>query len=668
MMKRLIVLCIILWFPQISLADTHYVTTVGIDTGTCTILNPCASIEYALTGNRMESGDILLLGAGIYDAGGEDGRVFLESGSANRILTDIVGTGIVTVREELTGTVELRIPVGTITAVFYPPIGGGLKLENIMFTNPHAVVAAFGCMVNNRDLSVENCIFDANNVAQYPFLLQDNVSASSFTAYRCDFKNSTARALIRNDSASSVPSISIKSCTGYNLNGVVNSPNAAYLTETNNTFDFSIANPTNSISGTGYILQIENNIMIAGEQGVVNPSILSLADATSLDMIANPNNYTIKNNVFFNYLIETESFGDVEAELMSLVFSNYLLDIDPSNIFVNPSFADYANQDYFLLVTSWAAGRGDATALPDLDREGVAWTGADVGAFANPPVRAVSLSSAAFIGDSIMNGIGADVGSKNYEVFANLTSIQAKIPSAIGGIQSQGTQWLVDYVMSERQPMWVFLSSGINNITTAKPTNWNAASLAATNANTMHKIARWGGVPIWLGITPEDSTPTNADAVNALMSATCADNEWSFANLSTRMQLYAGWATHYYDDVDVNVHPNNAGHTLIAQMAAEALQSQVFKQLYFNASAPDGGYGSKTKPYNAWTDYDFNGYNLRAGAEIFFYGKLGNLDISGLTDDPNEIAVEPWDKGPHMPPNLFFLSVPPSWADVTVTR
>jgi len=90
--------------------------------------------------------------------------------------------------------------------------------------------------------------------------------------------------------------------------------------------------------------------------------------------------------------------------------------------------------------------------------------------------------------------------------------------------------------------------------------------------------------------------------------------------------------------------------------------------LYFSATGAAGGNGTRALPYNAWDDYVYAGYNLRAGAEVYFYGNLGNLDISGLTDDPNEIMVRPWDKGPHMTPSLFFLSVPPSWADVTVTR
>lgn len=54
--------------------------------------------------------------------------------------------------------------------------------------------------------------------------------------------------------------------------------------------------------------------------------------------------------------------------------------------------------------------------------------------------------------------------------------------------------------------------------------------------------------------------------------------------------------------------------------------------LYFSASGTDGGNGTRSLPYNAWTDYTWTGYNLRAGAEIYFQGGMGILDLSGLTD------------------------------------
>jgi hypothetical protein len=92
------------------------------------------------------------------------------------------------------------------------------------------------------------------------------------------------------------------------------------------------------------------------------------------------------------------------------------------------------------------------------------------------------------------------------------------------------------------------------------------------------------------------------------------------------------------------------------------------QRLYFNASAADGGNGTRQYPYNAWTDYVWDGYNLREGAEIKFSGNLGNLDISGLTDDTSTIKIRPWQRSPMMPPSMIMFNHPAGWYDVTVTR
>jgi len=55
--------------------------------------------------------------------------------------------------------------------------------------------------------------------------------------------------------------------------------------------------------------------------------------------------------------------------------------------------------------------------------------------------------------------------------------------------------------------------------------------------------------------------------------------------------------------------------------------------LYFSSASADGGNGTRALPYNAWTDYPWTGYNLRAEAEIYLQGAMiGTLDLSGLTD------------------------------------
>jgi len=71
---------------------------------------------------------------------------------------------------------------------------------------------------------------------------------------------------------------------------------------------------------------------------------------------------------------------------------------------------------------------------------------------------------------------------------------------------------------------------------------------------------------------------------------------------------------------------------------------QVSGPLYFNASAADGGNGTKAKPFNVLPD--FTGYYLRAGAEIRLQGALGALDLSRLTDTgAKSIKVWPDKKG-----------------------
>lgn len=63
--------------------------------------------------------------------------------------------------------------------------------------------------------------------------------------------------------------------------------------------------------------------------------------------------------------------------------------------------------------------------------------------------------------------------------------------------------------------------------------------------------------------------------------------------------------------------------------------------LYFNSAAADGGNGSRTAPYNAWTDYDFSGYKFRAGGEIVVAGSMGAADLTTRTDT-GAITIKPW--------------------------
>jgi len=66
---------------------------------------------------------------------------------------------------------------------------------------------------------------------------------------------------------------------------------------------------------------------------------------------------------------------------------------------------------------------------------------------------------------------------------------------------------------------------------------------------------------------------------------------------------------------------------------------QISGPLYFHGSAPAGGNGTMSRPFNALTDYALTG--LRAGAELMFAGALGVLDLSGCADTGSK-SVTPW--------------------------
>ncbi len=560
--------------PGTASAAIRYVAIGGADAGDCTNSgSPCESLEYILTGNRMDSGDTLIIGNGVYDAGvGGEGRIYKASGSANRIITDISGSGTVTIQPESPGGVTLQMPNGTVGGMFYTPSGGTIKFSDIDFDNPNSEAKPFVFVWSGGSLEAYDSSFDMNSAIAYIVQILDHASVGSTLFERTIFTNTNQRAVIRNDSASSVATIIFRACVAYNIAQFVSAPQASNLTLTNNILDGSTFGGIVVISNTGNIIDISNNIMIAGQFGSGTHIIaIALNDASSADIVANPGNYVIAHNAFWNYTIEN-AFQDSEGELQGIIDSTYLLNIDRSNIFVKPYFTDYAGHDYTMTPSSWVSGRGDNTKLPTADITGAAWTGNDIGAYANPSATArsvtINANKFAFVGDSIMNGSSAGAGSKAYEVFASLSSLSTDAGSvAVGGIQSQGVQWLADYVMTTYAPAHVFVSTGINNISNAVPTNWSISSLATVNLNILNRMSDWGATDVvWLGIPSIQGNPPDNTSVNTTNATVQAS--WSnYADLLSSMEVNSSWKTDYYASLTTDVHPNNAGHTLIAKLS-----------------------------------------------------------------------------------------------------
>ena len=257
--------------------------------------------------------------------------------------------------------------------------------------------------------------------------------------------------------------------------------------------------------------------------------------------------------------------------------------------------------------------------------------------------------------DGYYPGVTGGLGIRNYpradvinSSFINNWSRAGTDGDAIGnGAQSGGTTFMTtDLMRSSLQNVLVWNDPDIGDdvLIHSEDNGW----LEITNS------AYPDGQTLGTGITPTGTVSLTTSPING-----------QYYPLSNSPAINAG-------AIIAGIHDQTTPATDLAGTPVLTIPDigayELSGGLYFNSAAAAGGNGTRALPYNAWTDYPWTGYNLRGGAEVYFYGNLGNLDISGLTDDPNEIMVRPWDKGPHMTPSLFFLSVPPSWADVTVTR
>ena len=130
----------------------------------------------------------------------------------------------------------------------------------------------------------------------------------------------------------------------------------------------------------------------------------------------------------------------------------------------------------------------------------------------------------------------------------------------------------VDWVMSVKKPKYVLVSIGANNLNgTVYPTGITAAQLVDDVMGVLERVEALGGVPLWLGIPSVSGTPDNAavEAANALIEAACDTNGWKSMSILAEMNAIAPstWESDYYADLSTDMHPNDAGHALIGEIA-----------------------------------------------------------------------------------------------------
>ncbi len=593
-------------------AATYYVSTLGTDNtshGTTTGTGAWLTIGYALTGNRINQGDALIIEAGTY----EPASYFLVAIGA--------GSGDTIIRAADGATVNINIASGITSRMMYPV--GSLYFKNINFTNTNSSNVDWMWIQYDGTITFENCTFDYNNVAAGTIAILNN-AATNLIFKNCYIKNvggsSSGHTFIISGTGTLADSITMQGCLVENVYRVIEvAAQETDITLTNNTFtkiSGSVIVPPNTLDS---FIVAKNNIFAVNDGA--NAFWILGTHATYL--IGNPSKFDVTNNIFWSPTPTTS------GHFNPILFASgrELIPLDKTNLFISPNFTNYAGGDYTLASGSLASGKGLVSVLPITDKNGNAWRGADVGCYTNPSPTSLVLTEdkVAFVGDSIMLGSGANSGSKCWEKFnenTNLTVVSGS-NAAVGGLTVEGVRFLVDKVITEQTPDVVFVSIGVNNLLTSgtqSPTNLTAQQLANEVVEIFEKVINWGAIPIWLGVPSLTDNQAEPEVVDSLIASACSQNNWDCGSILAKMKLNANWATTYYDDLASNLHPNNAGHLSIAQ-TAESLYS----------------------PYTIGT----NNVNISSNTRIYNNGKYRYRDIPSGTTSAN-INISPiggWNVG-----------------------
>jgi hypothetical protein len=329
------------------------------------------------------------------------------------------------------------------------------------------------------------------------------------------------------------------------------------------------------ISAAGMSFDIKNCIFEAGQE---NPQIFDCDTEVGADLLANPGRLDFKHCILWVPGWKPMD-GPADALNRLIWFGKELPDISTSVRYIDPGFKSRIRGDYTLGDSHYAAGRGNADALPtERDLAGKAWTGNDVGCFANPPRKSLNLNQdlAVISGDSIARASYISRGSQ--KMGARFTAAVGS-PSydprdyAVASLQANGFRWLVDYIMTERSPSVMACTIGVNNINVGHaPTAATPEEIAAVILNSLDRIAEWGATPLWIGSAP--SAPSGEHLqdglkVNAAVEAGCEKRGYLHGNLIEAFRDVENWTRVLYDGDGHGVHYDADGHAIAAEIAAD---------------------------------------------------------------------------------------------------
>ncbi len=558
-------------FANNASAATWYVSPTGTDDpshGVSSGNDAWATLDYALTGNRVSKGDTINIEGGTYSS------FYGANTSIRPSINTATGTGPVVVQAYPEGAnVTLNIPSNTTTGTAFIYLDSTkwteLTFKHINFTNSNSVDTTFmwlyGHLVTVQDSSV-----NMNDVGKYGITFGNDTEGVTLNIIRSNISHGK-RAFVFNQRTDGVkPDVNISSSVVHHMqnffiapvNGSAGKPMDLVLT--NNTF-VQHAYPIISYSESGGTNIIKNNIFyVVSPDNVYEPLWFVAGNTAHRDYIDNPENFVFENNVWY--------MPDNNDNILTSNTTG-LLPIDSSNHYIDPQFTATSTDDYTIQAGSKICGLGSPADLPiggDINTE--TWTGADIGAYKCPtstnPV--VLLDKVAFIGDSILRSSVA-VGyfnqqtNKSYVAYGN---------AAISGANMQKISNHMDTVMVNDSPDTVFLSIGINNLASQNPVGTTNQEYANYILEMLEKIESWGARPYWLGIGSLNNfsgfSDTNISLINDLVEEGCVAHGWKCKPYLNQLMLNPNWQSASpdgYYDTPGDVHPNTAGRNIIGAIA-----------------------------------------------------------------------------------------------------
>lgn len=523
--------------------NAKYISATGEDTNDGSKNSPWKTLKHALTGKRLSPGNTLVLQSNLeFDT--ERIPIVLGEGTGDLVI-DLKEFTLTTV-----STVPhlLQIPEGTFI----------LKNGNIEID--HAVSQGLFRTYKNAHAKLDNITLSGKgNLAGIIF---DNANVSG----ELTLKNSRLDKPGSLYHAGTKPGGSIK----VNLDNSIfkeatnlftgGGPIAVTVTSTGRNifhgFKYSglssafiyYSNDTTTPNKSTWDIDLHDAIFIEGDGTNVGSNIFYAVDAASgrgnwLDNFESK----FKNNIIYNYNEDYYDANNKSAYYYNRAFNGTTapIKIDHSNKWRKPFATEPQSwDDYKSILSSW-----DEPEYKD----------------------------AAIIGDSISWGQGASPITEgcNHKlaILDSEKSILSNQQAGMPGLEIGGLRIWADRVLSKYKVKYVVVQIGANNYKSSGAYESASASVLADHAiNTLEMIAARGSIPIWIGAgAVENGNTVKAEAVNNIIKVKCQEKNWIYLPWLDEMKRSSDWQTKYYANIASNIHPNNAGHLLIAGVSKDAI-------------------------------------------------------------------------------------------------